>query len=1850
MAIENVNQKPAAASAALADYLIASIGGKVRRVPISTLADILSAAQIAAIKAASDDLVEEITGDAQDAADRAEAAATRLETFLNSIATDVSYDKENFLLTLVNEAGAQIGSGAKIEAGLSTLTMEVVKGEDGSNYLVTYGADGSEICRAQLPAGGGGGSDTGSVIRITNKMSSRSFTVMDTAETATISYNVTSTDSETSAATGDLTEEWYVGTARVLKRTVKQGDNSLDVKPYLTAGAQNIVKVSVEDNYGTVKTFSWTVTLAAYSLTWNLENFGNHGAEAFSLRLVPNGTGDKVVKVSVDGTSIYSETISTTGRAVAITVPAQTHGAHTVLAWMEVTVDGETIETKKLRHVGIWVEADSTTPIVAFYEAAVSVPRLSTANVMFTVYDPASENAAIVRSVVNGSESASLTVDRTPQTWAFRPTAVGKYTLRVVCGTAYATCEVTATALNYNIQPVTRSLSADLDPSGHSNAEANRASFGYADGSGTNHALTFSSNFDWVNGGFQLDENGTTALVIKKGTSITFDRSLFNDDAKTNGKAMKMIFAVKECRKGNTEIAHCKAAGIGLSMQAHQATLSSELKSITALYCENKKIEMDINIESSSENKFAMFWLEGIPSRATAYSAADNWTQANPELFAIGSADCDIWLYRFKLYSSSLTRYEIMDNYVADCSDPDEMIARYLRNDIYNTDGTINRQKLSTANPELRVLHITAERMTTSKSDEVPCSVELLYGNGGEDKQFTATGVKMKAQGTSSLEYILAALNLDLDFKGAAWSNGSGETIAAYAMTENSIPVNYFNVKLNVASSENANNVCGADDYNAFQPTLSAARETDARVRDTVEGHPCAVFFTNSSSAAITAGARTIQPGETIFYGAGDMNNSKKNLAVFGQDNGRWANQCCVEIMNNNNPQCLFKSDDLSTETWDGGNFEFRFPKVPTDAMKARWQQLLSWVVSTDRSAATDADLDQPVTYDGVAYAKDTAAYRAAKFRAEVYSYFREGTLEYHYLFTERHLMPDNRAKNCFVSYEFYSDINAYRWNFSKDYDNDTLSGNDNSGGMTFTYGMEDTDMVGAAYVFNAHDSVLWCNVRDCLHDKLVSMFLSRESAGAWSATRKLAKWKNYQSTRPEALYAEDAWAKYLSPYIYAGESRFLDMCYGTKEDQLRQFETDQEAYIASKYGGSVSTADRISLRTNAPEEWTGVEPDGDISAIVPYSDVYITVKYGNAGTVRIRAKANQTYNVQLPEGASLNDLETYIYSASRLSSIGSLAALYTKFAEIGAATRLKQMICGSGEVGYANTSMNSITFGQNAMMERIDLRGNPNLEKDLDLSALTSLEELYTEGSGVTGVTFARNSPVKIAKLGSIKTLIARDLTKINTFSVGNTLQSLWVENCPAIDTKAICTSCANLARGRLIGVDWELSTADLLLRLAAMTGFDANGDTVTKFVLTGTALIDMLSQDELETINAAFPELTVTYNTLLSTFTVTFKNYDGTVLDTQRVRQFGAAANPVTSGKIPAPTKPSTVDKVFTYSAWDKGFSYVTSDLVVTAVFTDAPRTYTVKWWNGLTLLETATVEVYDNAIYSGDIPTRSANDIFTGWDVTTTNVQADIDAHAVFETAAMPATKVTEFDYLYSDDPSDNSAYTLGELLGIINSGSADEWFSLGDKIKIVTPTSAFTDTSVVLAIIGFNHFRLADGTAMAETVWHMIGAMSAPYKHHTTNVNTGGWAQSDIRTYLNETVFKNLPIHWQALIKTVQVKSSIGGLSAEISTSQDKLFLLSSAEVNSGDASAVPYKNEIDADAEKATFAVFTDNNSRIRKTFNGEGSAVYWWLRSPDPSSATNFRYVHSNGNVGANGASGANSLAWGFCI
>ena len=118
---------------------------------------------------------------------------------------------------------------------------------------------------------------------------------------------------------------------------------------------------------------------------------------------------------------------------------------------------------------------------------------------------------------------------------------------------------------------------------------------------------------------------------------------------------------------------------------------------------------------------------------------------------------------------------------------------------------------------------------------------------------------------------------------------------------------------------------------------------------------------------------------------------------------------------------------------------------------------------------------------------------------------------------------------------------------------------------------------------------------------------------------------------------------------------------------------------------------------------------------------------------------------------------------------------------------------------------------------------------------------------------------------------------------------------------------------------------------------------------------------------------ELELTYHT------VTFKDWNGTVLKTQQV-EHGKAAT--------APANPTRTGYAFT--GWDKAFTNVTADLVVTAQYSANTYTVTFKDWNG-TVLKTQQVQ-YGGAATAPANPTRTGY-TFTGWDKAFTNVTANL-----------------------------------------------------------------------------------------------------------------------------------------------------------------------------------------------------------------------------------------------------------------
>lgn len=1853
---------------------------------------------------------EQIVGDAQDAADAAQSAATAAEGSASSAASAASQAASSASDAASSAAQAAENAQQALEAANLDLETDAEEGkmyitvdgvrqgsgaagggtggglsfdggaferidEDGNvseNYylhLKTGDDDIEGFTPIEVPpgmGGGGGGGGGGSTMVVRSRMPAKSFSIMDTVATLPILYTWSSVDDTSQEPTGDGVASWFVNGTRVARQTVAQGDGSFDIRRYLLTGQVNNVKLTIDDDYGTSRSYTWSVNVTAYTLTWNAPDMEDHGAPAdYALRLVASGTGDKTVVVRVDGeTEVYRQVVSSSGRTTSVTVPASllTHGSHVIEAWMEVTVEGETISTDPLRHVGIWRQAGSVIPVVAILDDEITMTQLETYGIKYMVYDPA-QSPTDAELLVDGTTVTTVSVGRDEQTWAYRANESGNKVLGVRCGVTTATVNVTIEDLGYDIAPITNGLAVDLDPSGHSNSEANRNQFGYKDANGTNHPLLYSNGFDWTNGGFHQDEDGVTAFVVRRGDRAQLDRSIFADNAKSTGKHVELIFKTVNSRDYDAEIMSCFANNIGIKMYANNGYMRCDTTSVDMMWCEEQKVELCFSVEPTSGKRRMEIWDAGTPGKGKQYVDTSIWMQADPEFFTFGSDDADVWIYRMRVYDNYLTDDEVLANFIADAPTPAIAVERYLRNSIYTDDGgSISIQRLINAAQNLHVFEIKTGGFPKDKKNGVPCRIEHWMGAGGAAHHWwTDENAKFVLQGTSSLNYIESCGNLDLDMRNAVLTNENGETMAdGYAMTDKSIPVKYLNAKANTASSDNCNNTISAELYNKYDPLVPLAKVLDPRVRDTVEGHPVAVFVTNTSDTAFKCGgdlAREIQPGETILYLAGDINNSKKNEEVFGITESLGTDPdgvpaFCMEFMDNGYERCLYHSADFTQETWKNsadntnGQFEFRYGDE-TDAQKQKFIAMQNWVVSlrpddaTNRNLAQAETLYNPATGLNETFVKDTATYRGCKFRNEVANWFSVDNLVYYYVFTTFFCGVDQRSKNTFCSYEPDEDGN-WRFNYRMYYDGDTICGINNKGALTLTYGVEDTDIVGDGYAFNAHDSTLWCLVRDYLPDRCTAEYSRLESAGLFDETTLNSAFDTHQRIRPEALMVEDFRNKYDGPLLRNGTTTYYESMHnGEKKSQRHQFFHFQLPYMSSKYQSA--SARNESLLMNAYSPSGGAVPAASEVTITPYCDLYLTLKCDNFGTATVRAKKGVPTKVGVYDSGgnpvALNDTATQIFKASWISAFDSLAQFYAQQFSGSTLKKLRRLPLGSSVSGYSNKNLTALGLTGLPMIEYLNICGLTNLETSIDLSGCPFLEEIYATGSGITGIKLARGAAVRVLQLPAVTSLIALDLHKLTAenFSINpSRLSLIHVEDSDGVNTQSIIESTDSLAYIRMTDVNWSMSFADAVMKLIGKTGLDENSNPGGSTVLTGAAFIEGITEGEHSRLRTAFPNLAITYSApYLEAHTVTFKNYDGSTLKLKdgtdavfTVRYGGSIANPVNSGLMDTPVRPDTAETHYVFTVWDKSLSNITEDTIVTAQFGEMDQEYTVRWFdgNGDEMTQyTVKVAAHETAIYTGrDLEDRGSGDAteyFMGWDKLTTNVVSNLDVYPRFIRPVLPDSKPSSYDYLYSDDPADDSAYSLAEFWGVMESANAAAYCSPFDKVKIVMPagTSVISDNVIECVVGGFNRQYQVDKGAVGGVYLVMANLLNATHSMNSSNTNEGGWPASAMRNWLNLTVFPALPIQWRKMMKTCRIRSTAGNTSTDIVTSDDKLWLLSYTEV--GFSTAAPYINEVHPDvygqtATNAVLPIFTDNASRIKRIGGASGRASNWWLRSP----------------------------------
>lgn len=1703
-------------------------------------------------------------------------------------------------------------------------------------YLHLYGEDGLDVIDpVYIPGGGGSGGGSGS--KITFAMSSAAtFSVAENATEANVSFIFSSVDTETQVETGSGTLQIYVGGEMKRSMTVPQGANTINVRDYLSTGT-NTVKLVITDGYGNTATRSTTISVEALTLEWNL-GATEKAADILSVSLTPVGSNSKTVYILVDGEVYTSFVVATTGRKQTKTIAAQTHGAHIIQAYCTMEVNGITLTSDTLTCAVAWVTSGVTTPVIACDFVADEVEQFTTLTLSHRVIDPAN-NPTTVTYLVNGAAVKTAEVDQSEQIWSYKPSTTGELTLAITCGTTTWTHTATVQGSTTGVEEVTDGLEVKLDAT----------SMATLDGWGYNgYSLTLSDGFDTVNGGLQTDSDGVQGIRIMQGDRLTLDYKPFAADARRNGSALKLVYKVVNPTDYDGVAIQCLAGNIGLDIRANEATFQSEQATLSMITCEGRKTELDLDIRSTSDNRIMAWHVGGVLSKAAVYASGDNFTQSNAVGITFGSDTSDVWLYLVRGYSRSLTKTEITANYEADGSTAAEINSRHSMNQVYDSTGNISPALVAECCPDAHVMVFAADNLSAAKSQKVTGSLTHYLVSGGAAHTWTAQNVVDKVQGTSSAAYFLAGLNHDFECQDG-FDLEDGTHIDAYAMTDNSIPVNYFNFKLNVASSENVNNILMAEWYNKYQPYVRPCRKVNPKIRDTVEGHMAILFYKNTGTESVEAGAITVAPGETVFYGIGCLNNSKKNYAVFGQDDED--DILVIEQLNNTSDQCRGKSDDLTDELFDGnGNFEFRYKSdtlTDTEA-KALFQELLTFIVSTNTDGVTNLALSAAVTYEGTSYTTDSREYRLAKYKAEAGNYMEMDSILFQHLLTLTYTLPDNRAKNMFWGYS----KSTGKWHLCFAYDMDTAMGNDNEGGLTLRAGYMDTDTIGTKDVFNAADSTIYQNNRLALADDLQALYIELENAGAWdmSVFGKLADVE--QSKVCQALWAEDGEKKYLLPLINSGSSAYVPMANGKKDLQRWNFLTFQRTFISSYFKGSYSVSDVCTVRGYTPSTWAGVQPASKMT-ITPYYNLWVTVKAGS-NVVQKRAGAGEAVELDLGT-AAFNDTEIYPYSASMLQDLGDLSCLYPGYCDLAACVRLQKVVIGSSADGYANTNMTEVSVKNCVSLEELDVQNCPNLKQALDLTDNIQLRTLKAKGSGITGASFAAYGRVENVEFPAVSSIQAKQLNYLQSMTLEGwaNLATLVIENCSALDSYAFATAAENLTRVRLIGIDWivPLSGYELLVRLHGCGGIDDDGYNTVNGVLTGKVHFTQITTSKLTSLKRMIPELEYTYDEMLAEVTATYKNEDGTILYETKVEVGGTAPDPVRLGLISVPTKESDTELVYSYWKWDKDLSNITVDTVFTATFTSATRYYSVSYCDKSgNVLETHRVAAHGSCKYTGaDLP--SDDYLWVGWLTADDDVTEDliIMPEYIYPTLPVSVLDLTNYDYAYSDDPDDNAAYNKTEFAGILLSGLPSVYLAVGDKLKLVPDTSVIADTSIEYSLHAFNHYKVSGGDTLAGTTWFPVGVLNVTRQMNSTSTNAGGWPATALRKWLNETLYPTLPPFWRALIKKVTILSSVGETSSDIVSSEDYLYLMSHAEVGF-DTSAIPYVNEVDADADNVAFACYTDNNSRIKKYYNGTGSAFTWWLRSPWSSSSSAFAVVGGNGNSYYVNASNSYGVAPGFSI
>ena len=1192
------------------------------------------------------------------------------------------------------------------------------------------------------------------------------------------------------------------------------------IDQYLSAGTNNISVVITGRNTlaSTVAAVSFTVVALELTSDFDFSQPVNNGSD-LAVPYTLSGAGVKYIEWYVDGVlqqGVDSITDLKVNRIKYLPTTGMENGKHNVQARAFFTSDGSNYYGAALYFDFVVQPAsekwDSSVTYILL-ALKLDTPAISSITVNATQYEELAFDVAIYDSrsrqltlsvLDNNIQIQEISIQSGDiEHLTYTPTTTGNHTLTFSCDGV--TTEITADvdSSDVDITEVTTDVMLKLSAKNRSNNEVNPAKWTYESITTAFTGFAWNEQSGWYNG----------ALVIPAGASIDINFAPLGGNPLTNGRTIEIDYETSNIEDDNAGIISLinSSTNAGLEITASSAKLqSSGGANVNTKYKDGDRVHLTFIInKTTGDNGRLMFIVNnGVLERATNFAPTDSFQVAAN--LHIGSAGCTVKVHSIRVYNKALSVDEAFCNYAVDS---DNLVEIANNNDIFNSEnGLIDADKV---NARLPIMIITGDMQPIfdATTKDVTVYVDIEYRNlQDQSKNFTATHVRMRPQGTSSLGYPRKNLRPYTASKyGCTMYDANGDIIedGLYAFKDNSQPVNCWTLKADYAESSGSHNTGVARIWNDLMYNCQVDGEfvlrTEAQktakqagynydVRTTVDGFPIVVFYHETVN------------DELICLGQYNFNNDKSTEKVFGfTDIPEFDNENvqCFEFLANENPICLFTDVSNFDEGWDEA-FESRYPDTKTPKL-GPLKTLATWINSC-KNDQTEWNNNKDKHFD---------LYKLAAY----------------YVYLMRFGAVDQAVKNAMITTE-----DGVHW-FFINYDNDTILGIDNISTVLNAWDYDRSSrMPSGAYYFAGHSSVLW----NCFDADPECMALVKTIDGAlYSAGLKyrdlIHMFDDEQCDKwCERIYNDNGVYKYIRPYQEKGAA-YLYMLQGSRKSYRHWWLQHRMDLYDAMWGTGAFRDRNIQFKARQTDEDT---PGGTFTIT---SAANTKFGYGINNVIQemgVTVNKNETHDFTINQKLAIGD-PVYIYNANNISKV-DLSGFEERLATLtisqaignGGESSLKSLILSDGET--ENIEFTEIG-GLNAItgLEEIDIRNFKSVT-NMELTALKNLHIFKAIDSGLTSFIPAVGVTLTNVSLPDTIQGITLNSATVNslTYTPTTTLRTLTLRNVKGSwDAKSFVNSWLDLLS------DAQLSTTELTL-----TGINWTGMTVEQVLKMGSVGIKNL------------------------------------------------------------------------------------------------------------------------------------------------------------------------------------------------------------------------------------------------------------------------------------------------------------------------------------------------------------------------------------------------------------------------